>query len=148
MAGPIVLAEGEGEELRARGSILLFKAVAATTGGAFSLHERIVPPGGRRPPAHRHTDCVEAFYVVGGLAEIVAGDERVQGGVGTFVLVPGGVPHTFGNAGREPARVLVLHSPAMDDYFRELEDLWAGEGPPIRSAELELMRRHGMEPVE
>jgi hypothetical protein len=62
------------------------------------------------------------------------------------VLVPGGVAHTFGNTGTDPARTLVLHAPAMDQYFRELEALWAGPTPPDRQAELDLMRRHGMTP--
>jgi hypothetical protein len=45
------------------------------------------------------------------------------------------------------ARLLVLHAPAMDDYFRELEALWASGEPPDHAEELDLMRRHGMEPV-
>jgi hypothetical protein len=51
-----IVPSGGGEQLSARGSALLFKALAATTGGAFSLHERRVPAGGRRPPAHRHPE--------------------------------------------------------------------------------------------
>jgi len=49
MADAVIIGPGGGEELTVRGgSILLFKAVAATTGGAFSLHERRVPAGGRK----------------------------------------------------------------------------------------------------
>jgi hypothetical protein len=44
--------------------------------------------------------------------------------------------------------VLVLHAPALDGYFRELEQLWAGPEPPSRDQEQALMRRHGMRPVE
>jgi len=73
--------------------------------------------------------------------------ETVRRGPGTFVLVPGGVAHTFGNPGPAEARVLVLHAPAMDRYFRELQALWAGPTPPDRDAELDLMRRHGMTPA-
>jgi mannose-6-phosphate isomerase-like protein (cupin superfamily) len=58
-----------GEQLDARGSTLLFKAVAAGTGGAFSLHERGAEAGGRRPPAHVHPDRVEVFWVLDGAAE-------------------------------------------------------------------------------
>jgi len=36
----------------------------------------------------------------------------------------------------------------MDDYFEELQTLWAQEIPPSRQEETELMRQHGMEPVE
>jgi mannose-6-phosphate isomerase-like protein (cupin superfamily) len=147
MNDPIVLDPGQGDALQARGSVMLFKAVAATTGGAFSLHERHLPPGGRRPPPHRHTDAQEAFYVLEGEVEVTLGPEAVRGGPGTFVLVPGGLAHTFGNPGSVPARVLVLHAPAMDQYFRELQELWAGPTPPDRDAELALMRRHGMTPA-
>jgi hypothetical protein len=42
----VVLLPGGGEHLMVRGSTLLFKAVAAATGGAFSLHGRCVPAGG------------------------------------------------------------------------------------------------------
>src|SRR6266487_1980230 len=101
-----VLLPGVGEQLTVRDSTLIFKAVAATTGGAFSLHERQVPAGGRRPPAHVHPDRVEAFWVLAGEAEF-----------------------------------------ELDDDFRELQQLWSGDEPPARDAELALMRRHGMQPV-
>jgi hypothetical protein len=78
--------------------------------------------------------------------EFTLGTGTVVGRRGTFVLVPGGVAHTFGNAGTGVARTLVLHAPAMDRYFRELQALWAA-GTPEREAELDLMRRHGMEPA-
>src|SRR4051794_621912 len=102
-----VVPSGAGEELTVRGSTLLFKAVAATTNSAFSLHERLVPAGGRRPPAH-----------------------------------------TFGAAAGSSARLLVLHAPALNPYFRELHELWATGVPPDREQELDLMRRHGMRPTE
>jgi mannose-6-phosphate isomerase-like protein (cupin superfamily) len=146
MTGPIVVEPGQGDAVAARGSVMLFKAVAATTGGAFSLHERHLPPGGRKPPPHRHTNAQEAFFVLDGEVEFTLGTETVRGGPGTFVLVPGGLAHTFGNPGPAPARTLVLHTPAMDQYFRELQALWSGPTPPDRDAELALMRRHGHDP--
>jgi quercetin dioxygenase-like cupin family protein len=129
------------------GSMLLFKAVAATTGGAFSLHERQVPAGGRRPPAHVHPDRTEAFWVLAGTAEFELDGELVTAVAGSFVLVPGGVAHTFGAAATAPAHLLVLHAPALDDYFQALARLWSGPEPPDPDAELDLMRRHGMRPV-
>jgi quercetin dioxygenase-like cupin family protein len=143
----LVVPPDGGEQLVVRGSTLLFKAVAETTGGAFSLHERHVPAGGRRPPAHVHPDKVEAFWVLDGEAEFELDGELTRAGPGGFVLVPGGVSHTFGATPDGTARLLVLHAPALDDYFRELAQLWAGEQPPGRDDELDLMRRHGMRPV-
>ena len=142
-----ILSAGAGHLLTARGNVMAFKAVAAQTGGDFSLMERTLPPGARRPPAHRHVNCSEAFFVLDGLVGFnVDGADR-DGGHGDFLLVPRGAAHTFGNAGTEPGRLLVLHAPAMDAYFEELHTLWAGPQPPGAEAERDLMRRYGMEPA-
>jgi uncharacterized cupin superfamily protein len=143
-----VLESGQGTVLAARGSAMFFKATRASTNGAFSLMERTLPPGGRKPPPHIHTNCEEAFYVLDGEVEFSLGETTVVGRPDTFVLVPGGVAHTFGNAGTAQARLLVIHAPAMDAYFEELQALWSGAVPPSREEELELMRRHGMEPAK
>jgi len=147
VADYLVVPPGNGERLIVRGSTLLFKAVAATTGGAFSLHERLIPAGGRRPPPHVHPDRAEAFWELDGEAEFELDGEVTRAEAGGFVLVPGGVAHTFGATADTAARVLVMHAPALDDYFRELADLWSAEAPPDRDTELDLMRRHGMRPV-
>jgi mannose-6-phosphate isomerase-like protein (cupin superfamily) len=130
-----------------RGSTLLFKAVAATTGGAFSLHERHIPVGGRRPPAHVHPDRTEAFWGLDGEAEFELDGQTTRATAGSFVLVPGGAAHTFCATPDAAARLLVLHVPALDDYFRELARLWSAEDPPAHEQELDLMRRHGVRPV-
>jgi quercetin dioxygenase-like cupin family protein len=143
----MVVPPNGGERLNVRGSALLFKAGAENTGGAFSLHERFVPPGGRRPPPHVHPDRTEAFWVLDGIAEFDLDGQFVKAEAGSFVLVPGGVAHTFGAGREEPAHLLVLHAAAQDEYFRELADLWAGPDEPDRGAELDLMRRHGLRPV-
>jgi quercetin dioxygenase-like cupin family protein len=141
----LVVPPGGGEQLTIRGgSTLAFKVVSADTGGAFSLHERRVPPGGRRPPAHVHPDRTEAFWVLDGQAEFELDGELVTAVAGSFVLVPGGVAHTFGASAAAPAHLLVLHAPALDDYFRELAALWSGPEPPDEDTEQALMRRHGM----
>jgi mannose-6-phosphate isomerase-like protein (cupin superfamily) len=142
-----IVGPGDGHLLTARGSLMAFKAVAAQTGGDFSLMERTLPPGGRRPPAHRHVNCSEAFFVLDGEVGFRVADADLTGGPGHFLLVPRGVAHTFGNAGTETARLLVLHAPAMDAYFEELHKLWSGEQPPDPARERELMSRYGMEPA-
>ena len=124
-----------------------FKAIGETTGGAFSFMERELPVSNRRPQPHRH-EGPEGFYVLQGLIEFVVADERRTGGPGFWALVPGGNFHTFGNAGDSPARILIIHAPAADDYFIALEALWGGDEPPSPEAERELMRRHGLEPTD
>src|SRR5690348_12651964 len=81
----------------ARGSEMIFKALAAVSGGDLSLMERTLPPGGRQPPPHRHTNCSEAYFGLDGLVTVtVEGAERTLGRE-DFVLVPRGTGHTFGN---------------------------------------------------
>jgi quercetin dioxygenase-like cupin family protein len=142
-----VFGPGEGHRQEARGSVMHFKARAATTNGQFSLMERTLPPGVRMSPPHVHVDREEGFYVLDGQVTFVLdGTERTEGPE-TFVLVPGGAGHTFGNRSAEPARLLVLHSPALDSYFAELDALWSGAEPPTVEQERALMSRHGMQPA-
>jgi len=143
-----VLGPGAGSrEYTARGSVMFFKAIAEQDGGDFSLMERTLPPGGRRPPPHRHTNCSEAYFVLDGLVSVVVEDRDLSVGPEGFVLVPRGTAHTFGNGGTEPARLLVIHAPAMDAYFAGLHELWNRDEPPTPDQERALMRQFGMETV-
>jgi mannose-6-phosphate isomerase-like protein (cupin superfamily) len=142
-----IVSAGNGKIVTARGSVMAFKAIAANTGGDFSLMERTVPPHGRRPLQHRHANCSEAFWVLDGTITFVLDGVEQHGGRDDFLLVPRGAGHTFGNDGDEPARLLVLHAPAMDSYFTELEALWSGVEPPAPEEERALMARYGMEPA-
>lgn len=140
------LKAGEGTRRTARGSDMWFKAVAADTSGRFSLMERRLPPGGRMPPPHRHERNLEAYFVLEGVVEFRINDEEFEADPGDFVLVPAGARHTFGNTSNNASTLLVLHAPALDRYFEELEELWERPEAPTVAEETELMSRHGMEP--
>ncbi len=143
-----VVGPGEGHaRYSARGSVMHFKALAELDDGDLSLMERTLPPGGRRPPPHRHTNCSEAYFVLDGLVSVVVAGEELRAGPQGFVLVPRGTAHTFGNGGDTTARLLVIHAPAMDAYFAALHDLWHREQPPSPDEERALMARFGMEPA-
>ncbi len=143
-----VVGPGEGHaRFSARGSVMYFKALAEQDDGDLSLMERTLPPGGRRPPAHRHTNCSEAYFVLDGLVSVVIEDQELRVGPQEFVLVPRGTAHTFGNAGDRLARLLVIHAPAMDAYFAALHELWNRDQPPLPEEERTLMSRFGMEPA-
>jgi mannose-6-phosphate isomerase-like protein (cupin superfamily) len=146
MSKGIFLEPGTGTTYSARGSTMSFKAVHDTTGGAFSFMERELPVSNRRPQPHTH-EGPEGFYVLDGAIEFIVDGESRVGGPGFWALAPGGVSHTFGNAGDRPARLLIIHSPAADAYFAELEALWSDKTPSSEE-ERELMRRHGLEPTE
>ncbi len=127
MSESSIVSTGKGKVVTARGSVMAFKAIAAQTDGDFSLMERTVPPRGRRPLPHRHVNCSEAFWVLDGTITFVVDGAEQRGGPDDFLLVPRGASHTFGNDGDEPARLLVMHAPAADAYFVELEALWSRE---------------------
>ena len=140
-----VLRSGEGAQVyTARGSVMAFKALAAQDDCDFSLMERTLPPGGRRPPAHRHDSCSEAYFVLNGTVSVVIDGHEHLLGTEDFVLVPRGVSHTFGNGGDEEARLLVLHAPALDAYFAGLHELWNRDAPPSPDEERALMAQFGM----
>ena len=143
-----LIGPGEGQKrYTARGSVMFFKALAEQDDGDLSLMERTLPPGGRRPPPHRHTNCSEAYFVLDGLVSVVVEGEELTVGPEGFVLVPRGTAHTFGNAGDDQARLLVIHAPAMDAYFAGLHELWNRPEPPTPDEERALMARFGMEAV-
>ena len=63
---------GGGEALHVLGDLVHVKVTAQQTGGAFSMFEIVVPPGGG-PPLHRHAPC-EAFHVLDGTLIILGAD--------------------------------------------------------------------------
>jgi mannose-6-phosphate isomerase-like protein (cupin superfamily) len=148
MAMVSIVGRGQAEaRYSARGSLMLFKALSEQDDGDFSLMERTLPPGGRRPPPHRHTNCSEAYFVLDGLVSVIVEDDELSVGPEGFVLIPRGTAHTFGNAGEDQARLLVIHAPAMDAYFAGLHELWNRDEPPSPDQERDLMARFGMETI-
>ena len=143
-----VLGPGEGSmRYTARGSVMVFKALGEQDDGDLSIMERTLPPGGRQPPPHRHTNCSEAYFVLDGVVSVTLAEEELTVGREEFVLVPRGAVHTFGNPTDGEARLLVIHAPAMNEYFAVLDELWNREKPPSCDEERALMARFGMEVV-
>jgi mannose-6-phosphate isomerase-like protein (cupin superfamily) len=146
--GAKMFRRGEGAaRYRARGSEMVFKAIADLDDGDLSLMERTLPPGGRRPPPHRHTNCSEAYFVLEGVVSVIVKGKEITLEPESFLLVPRGTDHTFGNSGDVAARLLVIHAPEMDGYFAALHALWNAEAPPSLDEERALMATFGMEPT-
>ena len=90
------------------------------TGGAYSIHDNVIPPGspGPRPHLHRHHE--EAFYVIEGELTLRVGPRTITAPAGSFVVIPRGVVHQPSNPGTQPTRVLLIFSPSgMDHFFEE-----------------------------
>jgi mannose-6-phosphate isomerase-like protein (cupin superfamily) len=107
-----------------------------------SIFELRVEPG-FDVGAHYHTQMEEYFYVLEGEADLRCGDRKVRGGPGTFVFVPKGAPHSYGNPGNTPVRLLLVTSPpGFEKYFAEMADLYAGGTRPDPETIAKLRARY------
>ena len=79
-------------------------------------------------------------YVVSGEVGVRIGDRDYVAGPGGYVFKPRNIPHTFWNAGPEPAHLIEIISPAgFEKFFAELGELAESCPPeefPERRAEL------------
>jgi len=115
---PIVVGPGEGATVQGpAGGPLTFKARGEQTGGTLTALENVIAPGDG-PPLHTHASQDEAWYVLEGGLRFRLGEATAEAPAGAFVFVPRGTPHCFLKAGAEPARILVLFTPAgMEPFF-------------------------------
>ncbi|HWH45181.1 MAG TPA: cupin domain-containing protein [Thermoleophilaceae bacterium] len=135
----LVVEAGEGESVSLGGVGVDFKIPAGMTGRAFAIVEHPVDPG-RLVPPHIHYREDELSYVLKGEIGARIGDRDYVAGQGSYVVKPRGIPHTFWNAGPEPALLLEVIWPAgFENFFAELGELTATSPPeelPERRAEL------------
>ena len=112
----IVIEPGEGASVWLGGVGVDFKVPGEMTGGAFSIVEHPLDPGRLIPP-HIHHREDELSYVVRGEIGVRIGDRDYVAGPGSYVFKPRGIPHTFWNAGPEPAHLLEFIWPAGFEHF-------------------------------
>ena len=125
----ILVEAGECDSVSLGGVGVDFKILAEMTGGAFSIVEHPLDPGRLIPP-HIHYKEDELSYVLRGEIGVRIGDRDYVAGPGSYVFKPRGVPHTFWNAGPEPAHLVEIISPAgFENFFAELGEL-AASCPP------------------
>ncbi len=153
---PSLLHADQGQVVRARGDLYLFKALAAQTEGHYSLFEgRHVAGGG--VPLHRHQKDEEGMFVLEGRYRFQLGEQSVELGPGDFIHVPRPTPHAF--EALVPSRLLVIVSPGgfHERYFKEawevIDDLhnpppqrepdWQRVGAALEEAGMEMLSTPG-----
>jgi len=140
--GVVYVPPDEGRAVHMSGDTYTFKAVSEDTGGALMLFDAYVPPQGG-PPPHIHHREDEAFYLLEGVLEFQAGEDRtLTVGAGSFLFIPKGTVHRFKNVGEEDARMLVLFTPAgIEGLFFEVgRPATEGSSPsPPDQAEIERL---------
>ncbi len=142
------LQTGQGRHLSTLGNEITFKATADDTNGNWSLIEYSKPPGAESPPLHAH-DWDEAYYILQGQIAFRIRDRTFDASAGSFVFVPGTVPHTFMNATPETSRFLIMFSPAgFERFFEDVEELLETEPSPSMDTVQDLAAEHGLETLE
>jgi quercetin dioxygenase-like cupin family protein len=100
------------------------------TDGVVSMIDNHVPAGFPGPPLHTH-DFDEAFYVLEGELTFQVEDALVKKGPGEMAFAPRNVAHTFANLSGEPARYVLVCTPAgFERYFARMEAEGNGVEPP------------------
>jgi quercetin dioxygenase-like cupin family protein len=101
------------------------------SGGEVAIVEVLVPPRWAGPPLHRH-DFDEAFYVLDGELTFQLGNELLTATAGQFAYARGGRVHTLANLSDDPARYLLIITPAgFERYFDRVAAENAGIEPPL-----------------
>jgi mannose-6-phosphate isomerase-like protein (cupin superfamily) len=91
-------------------------------------------------PLHVHNLDDEAWHVISGALRFRLADREFTAQAGSTVLVPAGVAHTFGNAGPEPSRYILIVPSRLDELISSLHAVTAAERPDVyRRYESELL---------
>jgi mannose-6-phosphate isomerase-like protein (cupin superfamily) len=121
-----------------------FKFWGADTGETLSVVEHPFPVGALVPP-HLHTREDEYSIVTEGEIGFRSGDREVVLGAGGYITKPRGEMHTMWNAGKVPARMIEIISPAgFEHFFAAMSEMLAS-GPPPPEEFLALTARYGLE---
>src|SRR5919106_78862 len=107
---------GQGPSVWAVGDTYTFKSTGKETGGTLTVFEASIPPGAG-PPPHIHHDADEAYYVLEGELEVIAGEDTFTARPGSYVHIERGTLHRFQNVGNGHSRMLVLLTPAGFENF-------------------------------
>ena len=110
-SNPVHVGPGGGRAVRMPGARLVTRKVSGEqTGGAYSLFEVEVGPGGGEGPQVQHRED-ESFYVLEGRFELVVEGSKVEVGPGSLAYVSRGNLHAYRNAGDVTGRMLVSQTP-------------------------------------
>lgn len=114
------LAGDEGPAFWFLNTLVIVKASAQQTAGAFTLLDNLAPVGAGSP-YHVHRAEDEAFYLLDGEIEFFSGEQRFTRGPGAYVFLPRDIPHGFRVISGSPARYLILLTPSgFEQFVREL----------------------------
>ena len=106
----------------------IFKADGDETEGRYNISEWWLEPNTAGPPAHSHPED-DVFFVIEGSMHFLFGEQWIDAPMGSFILVPGGVTHTFEN--RSPTRAGALNFGVPAGFEKQMPGLeeWFAKNP-------------------
>jgi mannose-6-phosphate isomerase-like protein (cupin superfamily) len=120
---PHVVRPGHGRSVDLGVASMRLLGASEWFGGAFSLTEFSGTSEGPWTVPHLHEEFEESFYILDGSFTFSVGDETVEAGAGTYLVVPRGTSHTF-TAAAGGGRFLTLMVPGgLEEMFFELGEL-------------------------
>lgn len=131
--GALLTRATDAEVLTIGATTMWLLADADGTGGAVNANRAVLAPGTAGPPPHYHSGSTEVFFVLGGALRALAGDQVVTLHEGDFLSIPRNVPHAFSAEPGEPADVLIVFAPGLEErfeYFRLGERVLKGAAAP------------------
>jgi quercetin dioxygenase-like cupin family protein len=133
------------DDLNVLGEPGLIKLAGRDSGNQAAVIEFSVPKMSG-PPLHRHSREDEWFYVVEGEITWEVDGQRHTGRPGHSAFAPRGTAHAFQNFRDQPARLLVMVTPAgLDRFFEDVSALNRGLAQPDFARTEQLMKDYGME---
>lgn len=137
------VAPGEGFVMHTPGGdATVLKIAAAETNGQFSLNEYVAMPDAG-PPLHMHTREDEAFYILEGTVTFICDGKIIEAPKGSFVFAPRGLPHTFKNRTKQPAKFLLFVTPPanFEEFYSRIGGKDEHGQPPAESLIIERISR-------
>lgn len=127
-----------------------FRVVAdGVSSNGLALGDTLLPAGTPGPAKHVHTHEDEALYVLAGTLTVEVGEHRYDAEPESFVFLPRGVPHVFGNLTDGAVRAVVLfNSTTLAAMFAEQAEYRASvTGAPDPAVLTEISERYGVRPL-
>ncbi len=122
---PMIVAPGDGRVYDAGRIKAVFKADLGETAERFSVSEWWLEPRTLGPSVHQHGED-HVYYVIAGTLSVCLDGAWSPAAQGSYVIIPGGTPHSFENREDVPAGFITFNTPG--GFEERLPDIAAALG--------------------
>lgn len=134
-----IISKGTSEIYHALGPTVGFLVSPAETAADYCIMEGSIPAG-FSVPLHRHPD-EESFYILSGTVKVWTEDKNWSVlHEGDFIHIPGNTKHGWKNESSEPFHGLIITTPTLGEFFREIATPFKPGDPPPQTTDAQLQR--------